>query len=180
MYLALPAIALYPPAEAFIERLLRAVFFISLIWFSSRSVDVGAARVLELPTAQHNPAARSLVPLGSKIVKVTLTIIAGIVLAVLALVPIVLVRRVRLSADASGVTVVNLLRTHRIPWSEVSVFRLGRVARLTCVDVCKWDGSRVHSWVATSSSNTVYQRYVIAGIVADLRERLAYANGEPV
>jgi hypothetical protein len=103
--------------------------------------------------------------------------VTGIVLALLALIPIVLVRRARLTADSSGVTVVNLLRTQRIPWSEISDFRLGRVARTTCLDVCKWDGSRVHSWVATSSGDTAYQRYVINGIVSDLRERLAY--GEP-
>lgn len=106
--------------------------------------------------------------------------VTGIILALLALVPIVLVRRARLSADGSGVTVVNLVRKQRIPWSEISDFRLGRVARITCLDVCKWDGSRVHSWVATSSGDTAYQRYVINGIVSDLRERLAQADSEAV
>jgi hypothetical protein len=104
--------------------------------------------------------------------------IVGIVLAVLALVPIVLIRRARLSSDASGVTVVNLLRRQRIPWSEISDFRLGRVAGTTCLDVCRWDGSRVHSWVATSSGDTAYQRYMINGLILDLRERLAEADDE--
>jgi hypothetical protein len=104
--------------------------------------------------------------------------VTGIILAVLALIPIVLVRRARLSADESGVTVVNLVRRQRIPWSEISDFRLGRVARTTCLDVCRWDGSRVHSWVATSSGDTAYQRYVISGIISDLRERLARADAE--
>jgi hypothetical protein len=106
--------------------------------------------------------------------------VAGIVVAVLALLPIVLVRRARLSADASGVTVVNLLRRQRIPWSEIVDFRLGRVAFTTCLDVCKRDGSRVHSWVATSSGGTAYQQYVITGIAADLRDRLDHAHGETV
>jgi hypothetical protein len=102
--------------------------------------------------------------------------VTAIVLAVLALVPIVLVRRMRLSADASGVTVVNLLRGRRIPWSEISDFRLGRVARTPCVDVCKWDGSRVHSWVATTTGDTVHQRQVITEITTVLRERLDHAT----
>ena len=102
--------------------------------------------------------------------------VTGILLAVLALVPIVLVRRARLSADESGLTVVNLLRRHRIPWSEISDFQLGRVARTICIDVCKRDGSRVHSWVATSCGDAVHQRQVIDGIAAELRRRLAHAN----
>jgi hypothetical protein len=104
--------------------------------------------------------------------------VTGIILAVVALIPIVLVRRARLSADEAGVTVVNLLRRRHIAWSEISDFRLGRVARTTCLDVCRWDGSRVHSWVATSSGDTAYQRYVINGIIGDLRERLAHADAE--
>jgi hypothetical protein len=52
--------------------------------------------------------------------------VTGLVLALLALVPIVFVRRARLSADASGVTVVNLLRGRRIPWSEIGDFGTSR------------------------------------------------------
>jgi hypothetical protein len=112
---------------------------------------------------------------------VTALLVGGataLLLAVVALIPIVLVRRARLSADEAGITVVNLLRRQRIAWSEISDFRLGRVARTTCLDVCRWDGSRVHSWVATSSGDTTYQRYVINGIISDLRERLARADAE--
>jgi hypothetical protein len=72
----------------------------------------------------------------------------GFVLAALAVVPILVVQRMRLSADASGVSVVNLLRAHSVEWSEISDFRLGRVALSTCLDVCKRDGTRVHAWAA--------------------------------
>jgi hypothetical protein len=102
--------------------------------------------------------------------------VTGLVLALLALVPIVLVRRARLSADASGVTVVNLLRGQQIPWSEIGDFRLGGVAHTSCIAVHKRDGSRVHSWAATSSRGTAHQRHVIDGIVLVLRERLDHAS----
>ena len=76
--LALPRLALYPPAEAFIDRLVRAVFFVAVLWLVTRSVDVGATRVLERPSTGENPAARSLLPLGAKAAKVTLLAIAAI------------------------------------------------------------------------------------------------------
>jgi PH (Pleckstrin Homology) domain-containing protein len=99
---------------------------------------------------------------------------AGLVLAASALVPIGVVHRMRISADASGVTVVNLLRRHRIPWSGISDFRMGRVASSTCLDVWTRDGLQVHSWVVT----TAYPRAKVENILADLRRRLMLANGE--
>jgi MscS family membrane protein len=42
------------------------------VWFATRCVDVGATRVLDQATA--HPAARSLVPLGAKMLKVTLLV----------------------------------------------------------------------------------------------------------
>ncbi len=74
--LALPSLALYPPAQGFIDGLVRAGFFCGAVWFVARCVDIGGARLLELPTTQANPAARSLVPLGAKSLKVTLVVIA--------------------------------------------------------------------------------------------------------
>jgi MscS family membrane protein len=76
--LAVPRLALYPPAQDFIERILRAGFFVAFFWFVIRSIDVGGSRVLELPNAKANPAARSLVPLGAKALKVVVVAIAFI------------------------------------------------------------------------------------------------------
>jgi MscS family membrane protein len=76
--LALPRLALYPPAEAFIDRLVRATLFVAALWVVTRSIDVGATRVLERPSTEANPAARSLLPLGAKAAKVTLLAIAAI------------------------------------------------------------------------------------------------------
>lgn len=103
---------------------------------------------------------------------------SGLVLAALALVPIGVVHRMRLNADASGVTVVNLLRRRRIPWSEISDFRMGRIALSTCLDVCTRDGIRVHSWVVTTTEAAAYSRTKVDNIVSDLRQRLMLANGE--
>jgi hypothetical protein len=103
---------------------------------------------------------------------------AGVVLAVLALIPIVAAHRMRLSADASGVTVVNLLRPRRTPWSEISDFRMGRVALSTCLDVCMRDGSRVHSWVVTTTGRAAYSGVTVNRVISDLRQRLMLANGE--
>jgi MscS family membrane protein len=74
--LALPHIALYPPAEAFMARVLRAGFFLGVFWFVERGIDVVGARVLTLPTTKGNSAARSLVPLGARALKVALVAVA--------------------------------------------------------------------------------------------------------
>ena len=74
--MALPSLALFPPAQAFIDGLVRAGFFSGAVWFVARCVDIGGARLLDLPSTRANPAARSLVPLGRKTLKVALVIFA--------------------------------------------------------------------------------------------------------
>jgi MscS family membrane protein len=74
--LGVPRLALYPPAQTFIDGLERAGFFGGVLWFMVRCVDVVGARILELPDAKNNPAARSLVPLGTKSLKVVLVVLA--------------------------------------------------------------------------------------------------------
>jgi hypothetical protein len=101
----------------------------------------------------------------------------GLVFAVLAVVPILVVQRMRLSADASGGTVVNLLRASRIEWSEISDFRMGRVALGTCLDVCKRDGTRVHAWIVTTTGYPAYSSTQVDSMISDLRLRLMPANG---
>ena len=74
--LALPRLALYPPAEAFIERVLTAAFYVALFWFVERGIDIAGARLLERPTTKANAAARSLVPLGARALKVAVMALA--------------------------------------------------------------------------------------------------------
>ena len=102
----------------------------------------------------------------------------GLVLAAVALVGIGVVQRMRISADASGVTVVNLLRPRRIPWAAISDFRMGRVAMRSRLDVCTRDGIRVHSWVVTTTGLAAYTQAKVETILGDLRQRLMLANGE--
>jgi hypothetical protein len=103
---------------------------------------------------------------------------SGVVLAALALIPILVVHRMRLCADTQGVTVVNLGRTTRIPWPEISDFQMGRVALSNCLDVRKRDGTRAHSWVVTTTGAAAYSRDRVDTILSDLRERLMLATGE--
>ena len=57
-------------------RVLHASFFVGMFWFVERSIDVAGARVLTLPTTRGNSAARSLVPLGARALKVALVVVA--------------------------------------------------------------------------------------------------------
>ncbi len=74
--LALPSLALYPQAQQFIDKLVRAGYFYAAVWFVARCVDIGGTRLLDLPATRNNPAARSLVPLGAKSLKVALVVFA--------------------------------------------------------------------------------------------------------
>lgn len=76
--LVLPRLALYPPGEAFMGRVITAGFYVALFWCVERGIDIAAARALEKPQNQANPAARSLIPLGARASKVALVAIAAI------------------------------------------------------------------------------------------------------
>jgi len=101
----------------------------------------------------------------------------SLVLAALAVVPILVVQRMRVRADASGVTVVNLLRAHSVEWSEISDFRLGRVALSTCLDVCTRDGTRVHACAVNTTGAAGYPSTRVDEMISDLRQKLMLANG---
>jgi MscS family membrane protein len=77
--LSVPLLALYPPAQAFIDGVVRAGFFVGALWFLNRCVEIGGVRILEMPDAKNNPAARSLVPLGTKSLKVVLVVFAVLI-----------------------------------------------------------------------------------------------------
>jgi hypothetical protein len=101
----------------------------------------------------------------------------GFVLAAAAVALVVVMQGMRLSADASGVTVVNLLRARHVEWPEIADFQLGSVALSTCIDVCKQDGTRVHAWVGTTTGFAAYKPELVFGMISDLRQRLMLANG---
>jgi hypothetical protein len=104
--------------------------------------------------------------------------LAGDVLAALALVPIVVAFRMRLAADDSGVTVVNLLRRVRIPWADIDGFRMGWVGLSTCLDVRLRDGRLLHAWVVTTTGAAAYSRKQSENVLGELRRRLARSKGE--
>ncbi len=80
VHVGYPFLSLAADATAFLGRMVRAGYFIAVLWLLFRTVDVAATRLLELPNAKDAPAARSLVPLGARVTKVALFIIAVTVL----------------------------------------------------------------------------------------------------
>jgi MscS family membrane protein len=72
----LPSLGLYPPAHAFMVRVLHTAAFVGMFWLAERSIDVAAARLLGLPAAKGNSAARAFVPLGARAVKAGVVVIA--------------------------------------------------------------------------------------------------------
>jgi len=73
-------LALYPPAELFLGRGLRAVGLIVIFWGLWRVVDLAAAAVRLTPTVQNSPSARSMLSLGERLGKV-LVFVFGVVAA---------------------------------------------------------------------------------------------------
>ena len=104
--------------------------------------------------------------------------IGGVGVATLALVSIIVVHRMRLEADASGVTVVNLGRPRHIGWGEISDFRRGRIAFGICLDICRRDLSRVHAWAVTATTAGAYSESEVFEIAVGLRHMLVLATGE--
>ncbi|WP_437301813.1 mechanosensitive ion channel family protein [Sorangium sp. So ce388] len=76
--IALPWLGLYPPAEQFLDKVVRAGLFIAVFWFALRAIDAVSDRLLAAPATRDNPAARSLVPLMGRIAKVAILIIGVI------------------------------------------------------------------------------------------------------
>lgn len=80
VHVGYPFLSLAVDATAFLGRMIRAGYFIAVLWLLFRMVDVAASRLLDLPNAKDAPAARSLVPLGARVTKVALFVIAVTVL----------------------------------------------------------------------------------------------------
>jgi MscS family membrane protein len=71
---------LYPPAETFLVRLIRALGLIVAFWALWRVVDLAAAAAQSLPSLQDRPSARSLLGLGERFGKVMVAVV-GVVAA---------------------------------------------------------------------------------------------------
>jgi MscS family membrane protein len=59
-----PFLALYAPAQAWVERTASAAVVLAVLWTLWRAVDVGGQRLAAAPWALGNPAARSLLNTG--------------------------------------------------------------------------------------------------------------------
>jgi hypothetical protein len=101
------------------------------------------------------------------------------VVGVVLLLPIVWASRMRLSADDAGMTVVNCLRTFRVPWSEVRSVELGRVLLLSyMLKVFKRDGGAVNVWVTTIGYRGDYSSSQVMDFASRLERMRAEAMGE--
>lgn len=69
-YLASPRLELYAPARAFLNEALRAGFLVAFFWGLLRTIDVVARLTAESAWANSHPSSRSLVPLGTRTLKV--------------------------------------------------------------------------------------------------------------
>jgi MscS family membrane protein len=78
VYLFIPWLGLHKPAEDFLHRILRGGFFLIFFWTLARSVDVARNVFIEAAWTKDHPAARSLLPLGTRVGKV-LVFIFGVV-----------------------------------------------------------------------------------------------------
>jgi MscS family membrane protein len=78
MELSTPWLGLYPPAEAYLGRVIHAGFFLSMFWIALRAVDAIGERALALPATKENPAARSLIPLGARAAKIIVAALAAL------------------------------------------------------------------------------------------------------
>jgi MscS family membrane protein len=74
----IPLLGLYAPAERATSGLLRAALFLVFFWSLVRFIDVGAQAVMRSTWAAALPASRGLVPLGSRVAKAVVVVIAVI------------------------------------------------------------------------------------------------------
>jgi MscS family membrane protein len=75
---AIPLLGLYAPAERTVSSLLRGALFLVFFWSLVRFIDVAAQAAMRSAWAIRVPASRGLVPLGSRVAKVVVVIIAVI------------------------------------------------------------------------------------------------------
>lgn len=77
-YVLLPWLSLYEPAEMFVERVLRAAFYVSFFWALLRTVDVAADFLNGSTWGVAHRAIAAFIPLGVRIAKVVVLAMAAI------------------------------------------------------------------------------------------------------
>ncbi|MGE5787683.1 MAG: mechanosensitive ion channel family protein [Myxococcales bacterium] len=80
VYVALPWLGLYKPADEFTRSLLRGGYYFTFFWSVSRLIDGWGKAVAESPWANQRSSAKALVPIGVRLAKILLLIIAVVVL----------------------------------------------------------------------------------------------------
>lgn len=73
-----PLLSLYEPAENLLHSVLRVGLFIVFFWALLRVVDVAGQYMLKSKWAVKHPASRSLIPLGGRLTKVVIMVMAVI------------------------------------------------------------------------------------------------------
>jgi MscS family membrane protein len=69
-------LGLYPPAQSFVDGVFRAMLFTAVFWGIWRSVGLLTQTVLESAWARAHPSSETLVPLGSRALKVVVVALA--------------------------------------------------------------------------------------------------------
>jgi MscS family membrane protein len=80
MYLALPWLGLHKPAEDFVHRILHGGFVVIFFWTLVRAVDVARQVLVGASWTKDHPAARALLPLGARVGKVLVFVLAVVAL----------------------------------------------------------------------------------------------------
>ena len=80
VYVLLPWLELYKPAEDFIYRFLRGGGLVIFFWALARSVDVARQVLVGATWTKDHPSARALLPLAARVVKVLVIILAFVAL----------------------------------------------------------------------------------------------------
>ncbi len=80
LYLSVPSLGLYQPADEFVHGAVRAGFLVIFFWILVRGIDVARQVIALSPWMSEHATARSLVPLGTRVGKVLLLAIAVVAL----------------------------------------------------------------------------------------------------
>lgn len=80
VYAALPFLWLFKPADEFVRSFLRGGFYFTLFWSVSRLIDSWGKAIAESPWAHERSSAKALVPIGVRLAKILLLIVAVVVL----------------------------------------------------------------------------------------------------
>ena len=80
LFAAAPLLGLYEPATEFTRNVIRGGFYFTFFWIASRLIDVWGKVVAESPWAIEHSAAKALVPIGVRLTKIVVLVIAVVAL----------------------------------------------------------------------------------------------------